>query len=244
MASPGVLPSFEFNATYVHALKQGDRSTEDHFVSYFSPILTRKLRKKLSSTDMVYDARQETFLRVMTILRSEEGVRNPERFEVMVLGVCNNVVREIYRHKRRMMQIEPEFDIPSPAPSQDARMTTSEIGDEVRKLLVELGPKARAILQAAFIEEQDRNEICLRFGITRNHLRLLLYRAIKKLEVRVKGQTKPRPALQMRGTRRAAARPLEAMIPRPAVAGLQAACPMPVFLPGLNAMGRQMLAAG
>jgi|GEM_PF-1047927 RNA polymerase sigma-70 factor (ECF subfamily) len=247
MASAGVLPSFEFNAMYVDSLKQGEPSTVDHFVSYFSPILLRKLRKMLSCTDTIYDVRQETFLRVLTILRSEEGVRSPERFEVLVLGVCNNVVREVYRYKKRMVQIEPEYDIASRAPSPDSSMISGEMGNHVRELLVELGPKARAILQAAFIEEQDRDKICLRFGITRNHLRLLLHRAIKQLEVRAKQQTIVTPAPQMQSPQQAAARRFKAPVRITKVPVMQKPCPVPVFLPGLNAAkatGRQMLAVG
>ena len=81
MASPSVLSSFEFNAMYINSLRLGDPSTEDHFVSHFGPILFKRLRRKLRSTDQAHDLRQETFLRVLTLLRSEQGVRNPERFE-------------------------------------------------------------------------------------------------------------------------------------------------------------------
>ena len=181
MASPGVLPPFEFNAMYVHSLRQGDPSTEEHFVSHFSPILLKKLRRKLRSADQVHDLRQETFLRVLTLLRSERGVRNPERFEILVLAVCNNVLLETYREQKRIVQMEPEFDLASHAPSPAACAMADETGDHVRKLLSRMKPEVRAILQAAFLEEQDRDEICQRFGVTRNHLRLLLHRAKKML---------------------------------------------------------------
>ena len=80
MASPGASPSFEFNATYVHSLRQRDPATEEHFVSHFSPMLLRKLRKHLRSTELAHDLRQETFLRVLTFLRSNHSIREPERF--------------------------------------------------------------------------------------------------------------------------------------------------------------------
>jgi RNA polymerase sigma-70 factor (ECF subfamily) len=179
MASHGVLPPFEFNATYVHSLRQGDPSTEEHFISHFSPILLKKLRRKLRSTDLAHDLRQVTFLRVLAILRSEQGVRQPERFEILVLAVCNNVLLETYRQQKRLVQMQPEFDLASSAPSPDAYVISGETRKQVRKLLSQLPPNVRAILQAAFLEEQDRDEICVRFGVTRSYLRLLLYRAKK-----------------------------------------------------------------
>lgn len=179
MAAPGLVPSFEFNAMYVHSLRQGDPSTEEHFVSHFSPILLKKLRRKLRSADLAHDLRQETFLRVLAILRSEQGVRQPERFEILVLAVCNNVLLETYRQQKRLVQMQPEFDLASESPSPDACAIAGETVKNVRKLLSRLDPNVRGILQAAFLEEQDRDEICLRFGVTRGYLRLLLYRAKK-----------------------------------------------------------------
>jgi RNA polymerase sigma-70 factor (ECF subfamily) len=179
MASPAILSSFEFNATYLHSLRQGDPSTEEHFVTHFGPILHKKLRRKVRSMDQASDLRQETFLRVLTILRSEQGVRHPERFEILVLGVCNNVLREAYRQQKRMVQMEPEFDLAGSTPTPDECAMAGESGNHVWRVLSRLDPNARAILQAAFLEEQDRDEICRRFGINRNHLRLLIFRAKK-----------------------------------------------------------------
>jgi len=231
MASPGVLPPFEFNAMYLHSLRQGDPSTEEHFVSHFNPILLKKLRKNLRSADLVHDLRQETFLRVLTLLRSEQGVRHPERFEILVLAVCNNVLLETYREQKRMVQMEPEFDLASHAPSPAARVMSDETGDHVRKLLARMKPEVRAILQAAFLEEQDRDEICQRFGVSRNYLRLLLYRAKKMLGACAQKGMPDKTDLKLRRNRRAGRDMVVAPKPRPAVSGRAMGCATPGFLP-------------
>jgi RNA polymerase sigma-70 factor, ECF subfamily len=230
MASPGVLQPFEFNAMYVHSLQQGDPSTEKHFVAHFGPILLRKLRRKLRSTELAQDLKQETFLRVLSILRSKQGVRQPERFEILVLAVCNNVLLETYRQQKRVVQMQPEFDLASNAPSPDACAISDETGKNVRKLLSRLDPKVRAILQAAFLEEQDREEICVRFGVTRSYLRLLLYRAKKTFGACAKEEVPGKTGLRARQPRksRLTARP------QPAVAYNAAPCSVPVFLPAQN----------
>jgi RNA polymerase sigma-70 factor (ECF subfamily) len=235
MASPGVLPSFEFNAMYVHALRQGDPSTEEHFVSHFSPILLRKLRKKVRSADMARDLRQETFLRVLAVLRSDHGVRRPERFEIFVLGVCNNVLREVYRQQKALVQMQPEFDLASNAPSPYARALAGETGNYVRKVLSRLEPKVRAILQAAFLEEQDRDEICLRFGINRTYLRLLIYRAKKEFGACTQKEIRSKTRLRVRRSRRYGRRVFTTLKPRPVISRSAAPCPVPVFLPSLHA---------
>ena len=180
MASSGVLPPFAFNAMYIQSLRQGDPSTEEHFVSHFSPILLRELRRKLRCTELARDLRQETFLRVLTALRSDYAVRQPERFEIFVLGVCKNVLREAWRRRKPLVQMPPEFDLAGNTPSPYACVLAGETGNHVRKVLSSLAPHVREILQAALLEEQSRDEICLRLGIDRNHLRLLIHRAKKE----------------------------------------------------------------
>src|SRR5580765_2921482 len=230
MASPEVLSSFEFNAMYVRSLQQGDPSTEEHFVNHFGPILLKKLRRKLRSMDQARDLRQETFLRVLALLRSEQSVRQPERFEIFVLGVCNNVLRETYRQQRRLVQMPPEFDLPTDAPSPDERVITSETGSYVQRLLCSLDPNVRAILKAAFLEEQDRSEICLRFGVSRDHLRLLIHRAKKMLgncaQQEKTGKSRTR-------VRRKSGRRVIAVIQQQSVPPEH--CSAPVFLPTLAA---------
>jgi RNA polymerase sigma-70 factor (ECF subfamily) len=235
MATPGILQSFEFNAMYINSLRQGDPSTESHFVSHFGPILFKKLRRKLRSADQAHDLRQETFLRVLTLLRSEQGVRNPERFEILVLGVCNNVLLETYRQQKRLVQMAPEFDQASHASGPDDYVIAGEAGNYVKKMMQRLDPNDRAILQAVFLEEQDRDEICLRFNITRSYLRLLIYRAKKTFgacaQKDVTGQAKS-AARRPRRSRRI----FNAIKPWPVAADKPVMpCPAPALLPPLAA---------
>ncbi len=178
MVSSDVVSTFTFSAGYLNSLREGDPGTQEHFINHFSPILLRKLRRKLGSTDRARDARQETFLRVLTALRSPDAVRNPERFEVYVLGVCSNVLREMYRKDRPFqplddMKIEPTSPVAGPL----SCALTEETVRQVRKVLMRMPEAERAILKAVFLQEMDREEICRRFGVSRSHLRLLLFRA-------------------------------------------------------------------
>jgi RNA polymerase sigma-70 factor, ECF subfamily len=232
MASPGVSPSFEFNATYVHSLRQGDPSTEEHFVSHFSPMLLRKLRKQLRSTELARDLRQETFLRVLTVLRSDHNIREPERFEYFVLGVCNNVLHETYRQKKKMVFLDPEFEIASNAPSPDTCAMAAETSNQLQKMLSGLSPRVRAIVKAALLEEQDRDEICVKFGVNRNHLRLLIFRAKKMLRAGMKDQTTSKICLRSRRSSRPKRRTIsQVMSSRPAVRERAISRPAKAFPP-------------
>src|SRR3989440_12273897 len=87
---------FTFSQAYVERLREGDPSTEQHFVAYFEQLLHIKLRSRMLTSDKVEDLRQETFIRVIAVLR-KDGVRQPERFGAFVNSICNNVLLEHYR---------------------------------------------------------------------------------------------------------------------------------------------------
>ena len=52
----------KFDDAYLDSLRKGDRSTEEHFVRYFSELIHLKLRSRLNSRDAIEDVRQETFV--------------------------------------------------------------------------------------------------------------------------------------------------------------------------------------
>ena len=86
-----------FDQDYVNRLTEGDPETEAHFTSYFGALLLIKLRGRLRSPQLVEDARQETFLRVLNVLRKKGGVQHPERLGAFVNSVCENVLSEMFR---------------------------------------------------------------------------------------------------------------------------------------------------
>jgi len=183
-----------FDSGYVNALRHGDPAIEAHFVDHFSPILLRKLKRKVRSADQVRDLHQETFLRVLVAVRSGHVVRDPERLEGFVTGVCNNVVREIYRERRRCVDL-PTLETGPVAdfPSAYQIVISEETCSYVHRILSRMSACERKLLEAMFLDEQNKEEICRRLGVSRNYLRVLLYRAKKRFRMRAVEDT-PRPA--------------------------------------------------
>src|ERR1700684_4115379 len=95
------LEFFAFDASYVERLRSGDARIEGHFVNYFSELIRIKLRSRLSSKEAIEDVRQQTFMRVLVLLRGEGGLRQPDRLGAFVNSVCNHVLQEHYRSKKR-----------------------------------------------------------------------------------------------------------------------------------------------
>ena len=171
-------PRYEFDRDYITRLAQGDAATEQHFTRYFGDLLNAKLRRRLRSSAQVDDVRQETFVRVLTTLR-KNGLASPGSLGAYVNTVCNNIVFELFRSQGRTVPWDPQ-EQPEPAaqsPSVETTLITRDDQTRGRQVLDDMAPKDRDVLRALFFEECDKDEICSRFNVDRDYLRVLVHRA-------------------------------------------------------------------
>jgi RNA polymerase sigma-70 factor, ECF subfamily len=174
-----VLEFCSFDATYIDNLCAGDRPTQKHFVGYFTALLQLKLRSRLQSPQAAEDVRQETFARVFKTLCGTGTLRQPERLGAFVNTVCNNVLFEHYRSSSRSQSLDEEGQPELPAVGADALdlAASGQMKAKVREILLDMPPRDRSLLQAVFLDERDRDDVCREFGVDREYLRVLLHRA-------------------------------------------------------------------
>ena len=180
-----VLEFHAFDASYIENLCAGDRATQEHFVGYFTELLHLKLRSRLQSPQAIEDVRQETFARVLSTLRKQNALRQPESFGAFVNTVCNNVLLEHYRSSSRSQSLEEEGSPEPQATGADvvSVIAATQLKAKVREILLELPPRDRSLLNAVFLEERDREDVCREFGVDREYLRVLLHRAKQVFKV-------------------------------------------------------------
>ena len=167
-----------FDSAYLARLRDGDAETEKHFVSHFSNTIRLSLRYRLRSWELIEDIRQETFLRVLNFVRSDRSLDHPERLGAYVHSVCINVMMELLRASTRHPPIPEEaVEFADRRVNLEKGVVTRERKDLVRNVLAELGEKDRDILKAVFLEDVDKSEICERFHVDRDYLRVLVHRA-------------------------------------------------------------------
>ncbi len=171
---------FAFDAAYLERLRSGDARTEEHFVSYFGELIQLKLRSRLSSREAIEDVRQETFVRVLVLVRSPNGLREPDRLGAFVNSVCNHVLLEHYRSKNKtesFLDSDAEATLVNRDPNALSLLETKDAQRIVHQILKELTERDRMLLQSVLLEERDKDEVCAEFGITRDYLRVLVHRA-------------------------------------------------------------------
>ena len=174
---------FAFDKAYVERLRDGEPSTEQHFVAYFEQLLTIKLRARMLTSHTVEELRQETFIRVISALRKEGGVREPERLGAFVNSICNNVLMEFYRSSARNQPLE-EHHLEGTGKTLDLEglLVTKEAEEHIRRVLDDLPERDRRVLRAMFLEEKGKDEVCREVGVDRDYLRVLFHRAKDKFK--------------------------------------------------------------
>jgi len=175
------LEFFAFDEAYVGRLREGDPSTESHFVAYFSQLIQIKLRARYLAPEVIEDLKQETFIRVIRSLRSDGGIRQGDRLGPFVNSVCNHVLLEHYRSGSKNLQLDSDhLELPDKIMNLEALAISGETQQMVRNVLSQLPRRDQAILRSVFLEEMDKDDVCQRFGVGRDYLRVLLYRAKEK----------------------------------------------------------------
>lgn len=168
---------YTFDADYLRRLKERDTATQGHFVSYFTPRLQTKLRHRGFNSHTVEDISQETFFRVLTGVQGET-VQFPEKFGAYVSAVCDNVILEKYREFARNQHLDVEdMEIPDGRTNLETAFLRSEKKKIIAEVLEKLSPRNRNILRALIYEQLDREQMCKRFGVNNDYLRVLVFRA-------------------------------------------------------------------
>jgi RNA polymerase sigma-70 factor (ECF subfamily) len=175
-----------FDADYLARLTHGDPETERHFTSYFTNALWLKLRNRVRARHLIDEIRQETFARVISYLQSGKQIQHPERFGGFVHGVCNNVMLEVLRSEFTHRPTEQTVDPPDRRVRFDADIVTEERKQAVREVLSDMPEKDRTLLRMLFLEERERSEICERFQVDGDYLRVLLHRAKERFREAVR----------------------------------------------------------
>jgi RNA polymerase sigma-70 factor (ECF subfamily) len=172
---------FVFDEDYVRRLREGDRETARTF-TYFRELLLLKLRRRLRTLEAIDEVRQEVFTRCIAHL---DQLNDPRKLGVFVNSICNNVLMEYYRAEGRTESLEEQSDVAlssNMTNHMDAALDSARNTARVRRILETLPPRDSEILRAVFLEEADKEEICSRFGIERDYLRVLVHRAKEKFK--------------------------------------------------------------
>jgi RNA polymerase sigma-70 factor (ECF subfamily) len=172
------VPDVIFDQKFLNALRDRNTDAEDFLIAHFARPVQLKLRSRLRSPELVQDASQEAFLRVLNYFRSGKTLDNPASLPGFIHSVCHNISLELLRAHTRHDQMADDFRAPvDPRLNPEGRMVTIERREFVARVLAELPERDRLILRRIYLDEEDKDVVCREFNVGPSYLRVLVHRA-------------------------------------------------------------------
>jgi RNA polymerase sigma-70 factor, ECF subfamily len=163
---------------YLEALRRRDSEAEEYLASSFSRQVRTTLRKKFHSAEIVEDATQETFLRVLLFFQSGKTLRAASSLPSFVKAVSIYVSLEMLRERGQGAPTTEELperidNLRDP----ESMAVFGERREIVRRALRQVDGKDAHLLRRVFFEEADKDQICQELKISRQYLRVMVHRA-------------------------------------------------------------------
>jgi RNA polymerase sigma factor (sigma-70 family) len=178
---PAIAKESVFDEGYLRRLRAGDEDTAKHFYRYFRRSLRAQLWGKFGQQQQEDLVDEVMAAAIAKILRGEP--RDATRSSAYIRGICSNLARSSMRPSAKMIDVPLDFDrMANPERNAEEKMIQSERAAATAKVLDALNARDREILLDLFYRELPRDEVCHKHGVTRDQLRLLLFRARQKFQ--------------------------------------------------------------
>ena len=159
--------------------RQGDRTALEEIVREFYPRVLALALRMLSDPEDAHDATQETFARV---LRSLHHYREKKKFRAWVFTIASNVVRDIYRPRKKQITFSEGIEEALAGGDEPDRLIDRKENEErVKNAFDRLPGNEKLLLLKVFQQGMSRDELSQTLGISVNAVRIRLHRALELL---------------------------------------------------------------
>lgn len=154
-----------------------DEAAFERFHAQTSPALWAYLRRILGDAALADDALQESYLRFLR--HPPQANRDPREHRGYLFQIATNLARDGWRTRERERSLLERFLSLWPARSEGSgRALSLDMGSALQRL----PQRDRALLWLAHVEGYDHREIAGVLNLKEASVRVLLFRARRKLE--------------------------------------------------------------
>jgi RNA polymerase sigma factor (sigma-70 family) len=180
-----------FDDLYLMQLRAGDEDTAKHFDRYFRRLLRLKLWGKFTR-----EREEELIDSVMTAALEKILNGNPRDAACLaayITGICANLTKRALRPSFNNIGADPdEIQIANGENNAEEKLLSRERAEGVRRVLGTLGMRDRGVLVDLFYHDTERDEVCRKYRVTRQTLRLIVFRARRRFQSTWRCQTQGR----------------------------------------------------
>ena len=166
----------------------GLRMDESAFRAFYEQTSTPLLRFLVCITrrpDLAEDILQEAYYRLLTARLPAMGAPQLRNY---LFRIASNLVRDRWRRTKDHIPPENAAEIPAPASHLERKLG-------VRQAFDRLKPRERQLLWLAYVEGSSHQEIAESTGLRSASIRLLLFRARRKMADLITRKTAPDPEM-------------------------------------------------
>ena len=170
-----------FDANYLARLRSGDQDTARHFNGYFRRLVHAKIGGLFDRYrgEELSDKVMATALE--NIFRGQP--RDANRLVAYVYGICSNLTKTEMRPRLKLDQsITRQEQIRDGAQTVEEKLLKEERASAVDAVLRKLSRRDQSVLRDVFYFELEREEVCRKHQVTREQLRLILFRARRRFQ--------------------------------------------------------------
>ncbi len=158
----------------------GDADAFGDFYEHMLPRVYRYAFYRLGNTNDAEDLTEETFVRAWEALQKR---RQPPRYpEAWIFRIAHNLIVDRYRAARSEASLDELPPLTDPADPPEQMVQQEETLQTVMHHLRRLPPQWQQVLVCRLINGMSHAETARVVGLTEGHVRVLQYRALKKLK--------------------------------------------------------------
>jgi RNA polymerase sigma-70 factor, ECF subfamily len=164
-----------------------DESAFRLFYEQTSRPLLRYLMAMTRAQDLAEDLLQEAYCRFLTVRLPALDERQARSY---LFRIATNLLHDRWRHTREDFPPDDSWDLSSPPPHLERKIGLRQAFDRLK-------PRERQLLWLAYVEGSNHQEIAESTGLRPGSIRLLLYRARRRLAQLIgRDSSAPSPAIR------------------------------------------------
>jgi RNA polymerase sigma-70 factor (ECF subfamily) len=136
---------------------------------------------RVGNTQDAEDLTEMVFLKAFEYLSRSKSGKKLENARAWIFRIAHNLVVDHYRTKKSYTSIDDDFLIHSSDPQPETAFQQKEEFQGMIKALKSLDPTFQQVLICRFIDGLSHRETARIMNIKENHVRILQFRALKKV---------------------------------------------------------------
>lgn len=136
---------------------------------------------QVSNTQETEDLTETVFLKAFESLSRFNQSQTVENFRAWIFRIARNQVVDYYRTRKPSVSIESSLPLRSTDPQPEAAVQLSQEYQDMMEAFDKLDPTFRQVLTCRLIDGLSHRETARIMNLKENHVRILQYRALKKI---------------------------------------------------------------